>query len=222
MSTDPGGFRTLKVYRSLDGPHLRIFLHDMGHGFWWVKLATSAKISYRKVVVLFLLRVCIYIYNEFSLCNLCMFHIGCVRCIVQLNPATGWFSSPMNHLDFFAGKWCNGAMVQEETRVSRDPRDHGRAFSRPDEAQVFYGIGLLGKIYRNHNRKQWFLPLNIGLSGFNFPIIQFCEIMIEIAWSGWDKHHFQVILDECLTWLVLYESKPIFTPDPESLEFCVE
>lgn len=40
----------------------------------------------------------------------------------------------------------NGAMVQEETRVSRDPRDPGRAFSWPDDAQVFHGIGLLGNI----------------------------------------------------------------------------
>lgn len=62
---------------------------DMGHGFWWVKPATSAKISYRKVVVFACseyVYIYIYIYNQFSLC---MFHVECARCILQLNPATG-------------------------------------------------------------------------------------------------------------------------------------
>ena len=113
MSTDPGGFRTLKVYRSLDGPHLRFFLHDMGHG--WVKPATSA--------IEKSLYVYIYIYNEFSFC---MFHIECVTCIVQLFFCNRMILKSHEPPGFLCPFY--GAMVQEETRVVEGSQGSWQSF----------------------------------------------------------------------------------------------
>ena len=85
-----------------------------------------------------------------------MFHIECVRCIVQLffcNRMILKSHEPPGCLCPKMVRWCKKTW--------------------PDEAR----LNIMGSV----NRKQWFLPLNIGLSGFNFPIIQFGEIMIEIA-----------------------------------------
>ena len=86
----------------------------------------------------------VYIYNEFSFC---MFHIECVTCIVQLffcNRMILKSHEPPGFLCPFYGfmvRWC-----KKKPGLSRDPRDHGRVFSWPDEAQLnIMGLVCWGK-----------------------------------------------------------------------------
>ena len=51
----------------------------------------------------------------------------------------------------------------------RGPLHCGATLDFTPKAGISHWIGLRETL----NRKPWFLPSNIGLSGFNFPIIQF-------------------------------------------------